>query len=280
MSRGSVTPALWRATRPHNGLACALLAWAGCGFPIMVRDPRRCLAMSATIILLAAAAHLANDIVDIAADRFNRPRRPLVNGRLGLAQARRATLILWLAGVLAGFLRWPAGWVWWGFWGVAGPGYSLWAKGRGWLAPVWTAATIASCYLAGAWLRDWRGADVPVVLVVTYFIVFREYVKNLEDLPGDSAAGLTGMRGLGGRRRRRYLTAWCLGAPLFLAGLCLVCPSPPGGWIAWIGAGFLICLLAAMASLSWASRPHSHLSGSLLKVGAFCGLGLLLVSRP
>ncbi len=263
--------ALLQAMRLHNGLACALLALAGLWHGGATLEPARAASLVLVILLLAAAAHLANDIVDLTADRTNRPRRPLPSRRLSLPAARRAFLASLTGGALLGGLTLPQWWPWYLFWAAAGPGYSLLAKGRGWRGPLWTAGVIASCYLPGAALNGLDILDATLFIMVFYFILFREYVKGLEDAPGDMFAGYRSLAGSGDLARRAVLLA----LPLAAVAALTVMREPLVGWGRIAGAGFVLCLAAALLSLPAGRRRHRHLAGSLLKLGAFCGLGLL-----
>jgi 4-hydroxybenzoate polyprenyltransferase len=257
--------------RLHNGLACALLGLAGLWHGGAAMEAAQVAGLVLVILLLAAAAHLANDIVDLTADRANRPSRPLPSRRLSLPAARRAFLASLAGGVLLGVLTLPRWWPWYLLWAAAGPGYSLLAKGRGWRGPLWTAGVIASCYLPGAVLDGLGVVDVALFFIVFYFVFFREYVKGLEDAPGDVFAGyrsLAGGRDLG---RRVVLLA----LPLVTVTVLAVVREPLVSWGRIAGAGFLLCLAAALLILPAGRRRGRHLAGSLLKLGAFCGLGLL-----
>jgi 4-hydroxybenzoate polyprenyltransferase len=273
--RSTLAPfALLVAVRPHNGLACALLVLAGLHLPGLLQAGWQTMAVLVAVFLLTCASHLVNDIVDLAADRINRPTRPLPSGHLALAQARSAAFVLWLAGLLAGLCCLPGWWPWCLFWSLAGPGYSLLAKGRGWLAPIWTAVVVASCYVAGAAQRSFRALDIGIAVIVGYFVFYREYIKTLEDTGGDSPAG---HQTLAGGKWDRAMAAWLFSLPLILVGMALVLVGPATRWLQLAGMAFLGFVVASLLSLPGSRWRHEHKSGSLLKLGAYSGLGILLV---
>ena len=233
----------------------------------------RVVILAVAVFLLAASSHLVNDIVDLPADRTNRPRRPLPSGALEPARTRGIAVLALGAGLILGLLFWPWWWAWWLFWGLAGPGYSLFAKGHGWRAPLWTAAVIASCFLAGAGSNGYGVLDVILFMSIYYYIFFREFVKNLEDAAGDRIAGY---RTFAGGRWDRWPVVLILALPLVGVGAITTLAQPSGSWSQIAGAAFLLCLLVALGCLPASRWYHRHLSGSWLKGGAFCGLGLIL----
>ena len=264
--------ALLRTARLHNGVGCALLLLIGWGdsapaLPVQI-------AAAGALIFLCAAAHLVNDVVDLPADRTNRPLRPLVCGQVSNWLVRRAAAMTLVTGWALGLVAIPSWWGWWLFWGLAGPGYSLLAKGRGWWAPLWTATVVGSCYLAGAVAEGVTVAEGLVTAVIIYFVVFREAVKSCEDTGGDLRAGYRGP--LAGRMLGpRQLIPWT--APLLLvAAVALACnPVADCGPLQIAAVGFGSLPTAAVVVLRWPALRQRHLPGTILKVCGFCGLPLL-----
>ena len=261
--------------RLHNGAACALILMVGRS-RVANSSAEKNLVAGTAVILLCAAAHLVNDLLDLEADRANRPGRALPAGLLSAADLRRAAVATWLVGMILGLARVPEWTHWWFLWGLAGPGYSLVAKGNGWLAPIWTATVITSCWLAGALEGGPRLLDVPILAGMVLYLVFRELVKTLEDSQGDLLAGY---RGLGGKFPSTRRGAVWLGAALVPFGVWPACGGP-GLMVPLAALLFLVCLLGGMWSLLNPRRQAPHLAGSLLKVGAFAGITLLWSAVP
>lgn len=271
---GKIVPLL-KVMRLHNALGCALVFLAG---RTGLHSGNWSVELGAALAvgLLCVAAHLTNDLVDLPADRTNRPDRPLANGRLNLAVVRLCLLLSWLWGIGLGIILMPALWPWWVFWAIAGPGYSLWVKGRGWLAPVWTAAVITSCCIPGLWERGMSAIDMAVLLFMFWYLLFREIVKILADFRGDCLAGY---RPFGAGTAGLYLKTFILGLPLALvAGWFMMRSSIPVQRD--LGLCFLACLIGALLLVWNRLQPLPHLAGSLLKVGAFSGLALLFIVSP
>ncbi|MFA7331488.1 MAG: UbiA family prenyltransferase [Candidatus Delongbacteria bacterium] len=187
--------ALLEACRPLNVVLGALSSGLGAllaGGPAVLVEPWLALAGLATALSLAAG-NLWNDLADQAEDALNRPGRPLVSGRLSPALARRAAALLSLGGLGAGLglgtgpflfvlacqaaLRW----------------YALRGKQAG-LAGNLVVAGLAGAAVAfgglaagGAALHS--GRLLAPALLAGLLHLLRELVKDLEDRPGDLAAG-------------------------------------------------------------------------------------------
>ncbi len=255
--------------RLHNGLACVALLWLGrgVGLSASLRD----VGAACAVLLLCSAAHLANDLVDLAADRVNRPDRPLPAGRLQPATVRRLLGFTWLAGVGMGILCLP-GWTgWWILWALAGAGYSILAKGHGWLAPIWTAAVITSCWAAGGIERGLDRRAWAVLLFLFLFLLFRERVKGAEDCSGDAVAGYR----LGTQGRARSIVESAIAGSLLLGAVLWSLREAPALWSGMGAVVFLLCLLGGLWFHLRPNRNAPHRAGTLLKVGAFAGLALL-----
>lgn len=274
MSTPSNIRALLTAVRPHNGLICGLTLLAGWpGGLVVAIDEGWPAAMA--VFLLCSAAHLVNDLVDLPADRCNRPGRPLPAGNLDPGLARRSALICLLAGLVLGLVTRPQWWGWWTFWALAGVGYSLFAKGRPLVAPVWTASVIGSCWLAAASLNGMVPWEWGVLGALVWFLVFREIIKGLEDARGDLLGGYATCAGRFPGTRSGLLV---LGIPLAGLGVFLLVIS--SGLVASVIAGvFLVCLGIAMIFILHGGPKLAHSAGSLLKIGAFMGVAQLVVIR-
>jgi len=283
--RSRTLAALLRATRPHNGAICAVLlilgAWPGTPRGSGLGDGRLAgldpavLMGGLALMFLCAAAHLVNDLVDLPADRWNRPSRPLPAGLLRPEQVRRATGGALILGLVLGLTAQPGWWPWWLLWALGGPGYSLIAKGRRWIAPLWAAALVGSCYLAPVTQNGIVSGDLYIFISIIYFIYFREFVKACEDLDGDLRAG--DRLAWPGGRFRRGLLASALALPLVMAVAVLPTLLPRVATTAnRLAGGFFVGAVVAAALIVAVGAPRPrHWSGTVLKFGAICGLPLL-----
>jgi 4-hydroxybenzoate polyprenyltransferase len=259
------------ATRPHNSLGCAGVLAAG--WLAGQQGPlTSALLPGLALGLLCAAAHLVNDVVDLPADRANRPARPLPRATLSVSQARRGAWVLLVLGFLLGMASRPSWSGWWLFWALGGTGYSLLAKGRPRRAPLWTALVIGSCWAAGAGADGLSRQDAVVGLAVVWFIYLREVVKGLEDARGDLMAGYGSCAGRFPGTRKGLLV---LSVPLALAVFTVLLSGMNPLDLA-LGLVFLGSLALAVVFVL-TGRPRGLPSaGSLLKMGAFTGLALLV----
>lgn len=226
-------------------------------------------------MLLAAAGNAANDIWDVEADRINRPLRPLVSGALS---ADGAALVGGVAGGLGLLLAWLAGTT---VLTIAVPAlvlmlaYSPLLKPQPVLGNVVIAAiaSLPLVYGAGA-VGDWHAGLVPFWLGALLHLS-REIVKDVEDIPGDLAAGRRTIPVLWGRR------AGFLAASLPLVAFVPVALVP---WVAgWYGVRYgLVVLLIVIGVAAVSGRLlREDLRGvrAGLKLGMVLGLVALLWDR-
>ena len=269
------TLAAWLAlVRPLNLAAVALAAWVGArlggqGISIVeVLVP----------VLVAAFGYARNDAVDLAADRLNRPDRPLPAGRLA---PRAAHAVAWIALLLAGLAFAASG-------RDAGSGsgaiaiaaslalyaYSPWLKDRGPAGPASIALLTLLAVIWGAWGAPRAERAFLPALLAAVAQGARECVKHLEDASGDRAVG----------RKTWVVTAGA--APvtaaariLLLAALLLLpLPATAGG----MGARYLVAALPTAGALFLvafvalgAKAPRYGRISAALKLSLFAGLASL-----
>ena len=256
-------------------LAAAGVAIGGALTLGRVAFPRELVLAMLSAMGLGAAGNTANDLWDVAADRVNKPLRPLVSGALSRDAA------LWIGGV-AGGLGLLCAW-------LAGPtvfaiglpalvamlAYSPLLKPRPVLGNVVVAVlgSLPLVYGAGA-VGDWRIGLVPFWLAALLH-AGREIVKDLEDIPGDLAA-----------RRRTIPIAWGRRAGFVAAAVPLVV-FVPVALAPWLAGGYgvrygSIAVLIAIGVGAVAARLLSEQMGGAragLKIAMALGLLALLWDR-
>jgi len=190
---------------------------------------------------LGAAGNTANDLFDVEADRVNRPDRPLPSGTV----SRTAALII--GGLGGGFGLFAAWWVGQPVFGLALAAlgvmlvYSPALKQHGLLGNLAVAAVASLPLIYGAAATGgWRAGLVPSALAALLHFA-REIVKDLEDVPGDRAAG----------RRTIPIT---LGAPagfvMAAATLVVFVPVALAPWLAgWYGRRYGLTAIALDAGV-------------------------------
>jgi geranylgeranylglycerol-phosphate geranylgeranyltransferase len=237
--------------------------------------PRELLLAMFSAMLLGAAGNAANDLWDVETDRINKPGRPLVSGALSTDVA---AVVGGVAGGLGLLLAWLAGGT---VLTIAVPAlvlmvvYSPLLKPQPVLGNVVVAAVggLPLVYGAGA-VGDWHAGLVPFWLAVLLHLS-REIVKDLEDIPGDLAAG-----------RRTIPITWGRRAGFLAAAVPLVAFVPVAlvPWVAgWYGVryGLVVLLILCGAAAVTGRLLHEDLRGvrAGLKLGMVLGLVALLWDR-
>jgi len=257
-------------------LAAAGVAIGGALTLGRVALPRELVLAMLSAIGIGAVGNTANDLWDVEADRVNKPLRPLVSGG---ALSRDAAL--WIGGV-AGGLGLLCAW-------LAGPtvfaiglpalvvmlAYSPLLKPRPVLgnAVVSVIGSLPLVYGAGA-VGDWHAGLVPFWLAALLH-TGREIVKDLEDIPGDLAAG-----------RRTIPIAWGRRAGFVAAAVPLVV-FVPVALVPWVAGSYgvrygSIVVLVAIGVGAIATRLLSEQMGGAragLKLAMALGLLALLWDR-
>jgi 4-hydroxybenzoate polyprenyltransferase len=119
--------------------------------------------------------------------------------------------------------------------------YSAWLKTRFLAGNLVVSAVSSSGFALGAWLAGDAHAAIAPALLTFLFIMGREIVKDVEDLPGDRACGA---RTLGARLGERRALAVALG--FFLLFVALV-PWPY--WTQILGKRYLLTYLCGVVPL-------------------------------
>ncbi len=230
------TAAAVALARPLNCALTAVSVWVGALVSGHSHATAGVAAAAAAAAAVAAAGNGLNDVLDLPADRVNRPDRPLPAGRLSPAAALVLSAGLGAAGLGAAFVVGPApgaiafavaaglalyNW-WWKRLGLAGNLLvSLLAAAT---FPYGAAAAAAGAGGGGG--RWW----IPAAFALLYH-AGREILKGAEDVEGDR---LCGVRTLASARGER--TATRVAASL-LAVVALGAPLP--GLLGVYGWGYL-----------------------------------------
>lgn len=137
---------------------------------------------------ICGAANAANDYYDVAADRVNKPLRPLAAGLLHPGHALALALVLSGGGIITGVWVSPVH----GVIALCAVGLS-WLYNAGWirrglLGNIIVSAVAATAFIYGGLL----GGEPALALIPTGFAGFfhlgREMIKDIEDARGDTDA--------------------------------------------------------------------------------------------
>jgi geranylgeranylglycerol-phosphate geranylgeranyltransferase len=138
----------------------------------------------------ASGANALNDVVDRKADAVNRPRRPVASGRVGVRAALAAAVAACAVAVALGFAVSPSAGALSVAW-VAGTAlYSLAVKRVPLASNALAAAVAASPLVMGGVTQGRPGPTAAPFALAFLAHLAREIVKDVEDLEGDSAAGV------------------------------------------------------------------------------------------
>lgn len=214
---------------------------------------------------LGAAGNAINDLLDVPADRHNRPDRPLAAGRVGPVMARLVVMAGAFVGLGAAML------VSLPLLLVAAAVLAVMAAYSPWLKRFGAPGNVAVALVAGLPLyygalavgRPAAGL-VPWALAAWIHLV-REIVKDIEDEPGDKAAGRRTLPIAWGRRRAAGVAAaLALGfVPLSLA-LPLEEGYGPWYWVVALPAQLVVVAAAVHLILDRVERVSRLLKGVMV----------------
>lgn len=255
--------------RLHACLTTAALALLGAyltGAPLPL--PTSVL-LAATVFFVTAGGNAMNDACDGRSDRVNRKARPIPSGAV-TQRAAMAIAVACLAGGAAASLGLSA---WCAVICAANVvlviAYARWSKRLGIAKDVVVGYLVGSAVLFGAY--EPARIDVPIVTLAVCAALAtasRELIKDVEDKPGDLAAGARTLPIVLGDRPSYALAYLLLGLAVVLAGA----PRLTGD----MGAVYalVVCCGAVFFVLSWlAERPRAKqllvMAGSVVEMAAF-----------
>jgi 4-hydroxybenzoate polyprenyltransferase len=216
----------------------------------------------------AALGYAYNDVRDVAIDRVNRPRRPLVVGELNIREASVFIVSSGIAAVVTGFMggsAWPL---------LAAFGALLYsAVVRYWSAlgaNVLTAALVTLVPLSALWPAR-RNVEWMLLVVVFGVILARELQKDIVDAVGD----------MGHRPVAAFLASktvrFIYGVSLILALACTAAVVVQSRTVTAAMAGAAVMLpIAAILLIHAAGVSHPRNEAMLLKTSAYAILALFV----
>ena len=263
--------------RPPNCALTAVSVWVGAlasGHPHATAGVAAAAVAAAAV---AAAGNGLNDVLDLPADRVNRPDRPLPSGRLSPAAALVLSAALGTAGLGTAFVVGLApGAI--AFAVAAGLAlYNWWWKRLGLpgnlLVSVLAAATFPyGAVAAGGGGRWW----VPAAFALVYHLG-REILKGAEDLEGDQRHGTRTLASLRGKRAAERVAA----AVLAVTALAAPLPAFLGiyGWGYLAPVVVLDVLLARTCLDLWRGSPSAVRPSRRLLPGMALGLAAVVLGE-
>ena len=235
--------------RLPNALVAGLGTWLGHACLPGPVDWAAAAIGSAAMALLAAGGNAHNDLLDLAADRVNRPDRPLPSGRISLRAAAWTAGILYAASFAAAF--------------ALGPAQGYLTLGMGFLLALYNvrlkalplAGNLAVALLCAfaVYFPEFPGGPVHTGIPALFALLTtmaREIAKDAEDMPGDRAVGWkTFPIAFGPAPTRAAVAALALITLALLPIPALVPADPPYHRAYWV-----LAALGPAALLVWCLR--------------------------
>jgi geranylgeranylglycerol-phosphate geranylgeranyltransferase len=203
----------FRIARPGNSFAVGVLALAAC----LAAGAGRGLALSVVMAVLgsslvAAGGYVLNDLLDYETDKLTHPERVLPKEEMGRGMARTYALILLIGAPMLFLLVNPLSFVNASLAALLLALYSWKLKlCIGALGNLAVALLASNSALIGGFVVGELGRVIPLAVCVFFATLAREIVKDVQDLPGDSATRTRTAPMLMGRGRASRLAALFLG---------------------------------------------------------------------
>lgn len=233
-------------------------------------------ACSATAI--GAGSNAINDYFDMEIDQINRPDRPLPSGVLSRREA-------W--------------WIWAGL-SLLGAGmavvlsavhlvvavlcvgllyaYSRWFKKTPFLGNLMVAGIGSLGIGYGALVMGGVQRVMWALLYAFWATLARELVKDIQDMPGDQAAGARTLPIVWGEPPTRVLAGFCIGITVLITPMPYLWAQYNGIYLIIVGLTNAVFLYAAYG-LAQQEEQQAALTSSLLKGGMMLGM-LALATQP
>lgn len=271
----------WLAlARPLN-LVLALLSVLLVVWLVGLTNPILVWASGFTVMMVTAAGNMLNDVADLETDRINRPDRPLVKNHLPVSTVKIVWKLMMVAGIVVSMFYLPieatllasanAGLLIW---------YSARLKGTPLLGNVLVSWLLASVFIFTGLVAGQSESTFFPAMVVFFFSLPRELVKDACDEPGDRLAGYHTFPVVAGLRVTRHVLLFLLSTAI-LSGFYPV-------WIGAWGTGFLVVylllvlpvLITALVDVARATEPdHFKKPARLLKVVIIPALAALIADK-
>jgi len=260
-------------SRPKNALMSVLGALTGWVNSTGALDWRLLLTCAIPPLILMAG-NAVNDYFDAEVDAINKPHRPIPAGKISRREAMNLYVAFSMIGValssLLGALEFLIAAIFSSAWYI----YARWLKGTGIPGNILVSLGVAFTLIFGS-----LAAGNPTIKVILFSsIAFtsnlaREFVKTIEDLPGDRAQGIRTLAVRIGVRRTGFLASITLSAVMILT----LIPALMG----LVGLPYiLLSVISSLPPLTLAAirccqddlERRAGSVSSLIKVSMFLGL--------
>jgi len=181
--------ALLELTRPFNNLILGLSILLAIGLTGHLTFSMPVILAVFSAILIAAGGNVYNDCCDLAADRLNKPRRPIPSGRISPRDARLWAGILFFVGCGAAGMITLANFFIAIMVTASLIAYDYRYKNRPLVGNIIVAFLTACAFLYAGFAVNRITETVVPALFSFFFHLGRELVKDAEDMEGDKTQG-------------------------------------------------------------------------------------------
>ena len=274
---GSKFYAFFRLARPLNGLIAFVSVILGAFLAKGSINPLdNVMMVAAAAFLLLSAGNALNDFCDVAADRINKPARPIPSGQMKRRSALIFAVTLFVIGAVLGlFVNWPA-------FAVACIVsvllvlYTLKLRRLLLVSNILIGILTGLTFISGGIaVGAIGGAAIPAIFAFL-FTAGREVIKDIQDVKGDSLSGLPSLAVKWGQRRAMYVSLVFLALVIFASPwpyfldiysvYYLICV------IIGVDLVLIYCMLILFVNLT---KKNAARVSSLMKFDIFIGLGAI-----
>lgn len=265
-------------SRPKNAFMSilgAVTGWVNSTDIYNWRFPLTCLIPP----LVLMAGNAVNDYFDAPVDAINKPHRPIPSGKISRREALTFYVIFSIIGVTLSFLLGPIEFLIALVFSLAWYVYARWLKRTGIPGNIIVSLGVAFTLIFGSIATGNLTGKVIIFSSIAFASnLAREFVKTIEDLPGDSANSIRTVAVRVGVRRTGVLTAVTLSCVMILALIPVL--------MGLVGLPYLLLSvalslplvgLAALKCVQPSLEEEAKGVSDLIKVSMFLGLSGMLV---
>ena len=270
-----------RLIRPLNGLITFISVILGAFLSSRGINPIvKVIIASATALFLLSAGNALNDYCDVESDRINKPSRPIPSGQIGRRSALTFSILLFIISTgLSLLINWAAFLIAL----IVSLLLVLYATRLREL-PLLANSTIGfltglTFIYGGIAVGTINGAIIPAVFAFL-FTAAREVVKDVQDIKGDQATGMSSLAITWGSKRAIYASF------IFLILVIVISPIPY--IIGFYSLYYLVCVALGVDTvliyciLSLLRHPSEHNAArvaNIMKFDIFAGLGAIYLGK-
>lgn len=271
--------ALFEMARPGNAIIALVTLGAGYFLSGAAFCSGMLFADSIAMALAIAFANIHNDVLDVDSDRVNRPERPLPSGMVTMRAAKAACVIVVVFAIAVALLPGADALVHIAFYAALFAFlylYNRYLKHLPLVKNMVVAVACATPLLRAFFLPESSMEPLfPAIGFAFLYTLAREIIKDLEDVAGDTKAGILTFPIAAGERKASTL------AVMLVAVAWLLLPLP--SMLGWYPATFLLAVLPmtplTVMIVAKVAKKDFGKAQKLVKIAMICGLLSLILSK-